>query len=95
MLELNDFKVEFSPFGKCLPKELTFINPDIQWTSEELCRNAVDESWHKDEMSEEGYFALKILFFRIMVPKEHWNDVEYEKFLNIVQTKYRSRLEEE
>lgn len=95
MLELNNFKVEFSPFGQCLPNELTFINPDIQWTSEELCRLAVDESWHKDEMSEEGYFALKTLFFRLMVPKEHWNDIDYDKFLRIVIDGYQKRLEEE
>lgn len=81
-------------FGQCLPEELYNIDPD-KWTSDELCELATSESWNLDEYSDEGYMALKHLFMRLMIPKEHWNDVECDKFLSIVKLKYKERLNEE
>lgn len=94
MLKLNN-KVEFSNFGTVIPDDLITVNPDIQWTPNQLCQLAADESWNLDEMTEEGYFALKTLFFRLMVPKEHWNDVDYDKFLKIILDKYHTILSED
>lgn len=95
MVKLNDFKIEFCQLGKVLPSELIKLNPDIQWTPEEMCTEAASESWNKDEFSEEGYFALKSLFFRLLVPKEHWNDIDYDKFFRIVLDRYKSKLGED
>ena len=94
MSELSN-KVEFSNFGTVISNDLIKMNPDIQWTSNQLCQLAVDESWNLDEMTEEGYFALKTLFFRMIVPKEHWDDVDYDKFLRIVLDKYHTILSED
>lgn len=93
MLELSN-KVEFSNFA-VIPDNLIMVNPDIQWTPNQLCQLAVDESWNLDEITEEGYIALKTLFFRLIVPKEHWSDVDYDKFLKIVLDKYHTILSED
>lgn len=95
MSKLNEHPIEFSPICKMLTDLQTNINPDIQWSSEEIVREAVDECWNLDEFSEEGYFALKLLFRRLMIPKEHWNDIEYKKFYGLVLDKYKERLNED
>lgn len=95
MSKLNDFKVEFSPFGKLLKPEYATINPDIQWTPSELCDLAVTEAWNLDTMTEDGYLALKALFFRLTVPKEHWNDIDEDKFFRLVLNKYESILSDD
>jgi len=87
--------VEFSPLCQCLPEILYNIDPDEQWTSDELCDAGASESWNLDEYSDEGYMALKHLFLRLVVPKEHWGEIGYEKFLSMVKLKYQERLNEE
>jgi hypothetical protein len=78
-----------------LPEEIYNVNPDEQWTPEELCEAGANESWNIDEYSDEGYMALKHLFLRLVVPKEHWEDCPYDKFIAIVKSKYQERLNEE
>lgn len=72
--------LEFSPFAK-------IINSEEKWSDDELIELACSESWNKDEITEDGSLALKHLFFRIIVPKEHWNDCDYEKFVKLVKYK--------
>lgn len=86
---------EFSLLAQSLPPELYTINPDEQWSVDELCETGTSESWNLDEFSEEGYMALKHLFLRTIVPKEHWRSITYEKFLGLVKEKYKERLNEE
>lgn len=68
---------------------------DDKFSDEEIVTLGTEEVWNKDEYSWEGYMALKQLFFKLMVPKEHWNDITFEKFQNIVKDKYQKRINEE
>ena len=72
-----------------------FARIDEQWTPDELCHLATSESWQTDEYSDEGYLALKYLFYRLMIPKDKWEAVDFNKFLSIVKLKYQERLNEE
>lgn len=87
--------VEFAQQCRYLTPELLRINPDEQWTPDELCHLATSESWQTDEYSDEGYLALKYLFYRLMIPKDKWESVNFNKFLSIVKLKYQERLNEE
>lgn len=88
-------KIEFNPFGYVLRDELINFNPEEQWSQDEFIELAVDESWNLDELTEEGYIALKRLFYRIIIPKEHWGDCTYEKFLNLTKQRYMEQISEE
>lgn len=85
---IDETKIQFNPMGMVLRDELINLQPENQWTDEEFIELAVDESWNRDEIFEEGYIALKRLFYRIIVPKDHWEDCTYEKFLRLTIQKY-------
>lgn len=87
--------VEFSNFYKCIEPEVICLKPEEQWSVDEFCELAADESWELDSMNEERLMALKHLFKRLIVPKEHWETIDYDKFLSIVKSKYQERLNEE
>jgi len=87
--------VEFQQSCRYLTPELLRLNPETQWTPDELCYLATSESWQTDEYSDEGYLALKYLFYRLMIPKDKWEAVDFNKFLSIVKLKYQERLNED
>lgn len=87
-IELPEKSIQFSSFCAILPDDYINLNPDEFWTKDEFVNLAVDESWNADEFSEEGYIALKRLFYRLIVPKEHWEDCTYDKFLKLTKQKY-------
>ena len=82
-------------FSLCLSREISEINPDEKWTPDGFVEAACSESWQKDEINEIDHIALKHLFFRTIVPKEHWRSITYDKFLGLVKEKYKERLNEE
>lgn len=90
--EIYDHEPDFS---LVLSEELSQINPDIKWSLDEFVESACSESWQKDEINEIDHIALKHLFFRIIVPKDHWQDCTYEKFISLTKQKYKERLNED
>lgn len=92
----SEFAYHSQPdFSLCVSSELADINPDEKWTIDEFIEAACSESWQTDEINEVDHIALKHLFFRLMVPKDHWKDCSYDKFIAIVKQKYKERLNEE
>lgn len=87
--------VEFSPFSTLIEPDKSLIIPEEIWSESRFCELAALESWNVDEFTEEGYHALTQLFLRLIVPKEHWENISYDKFLKLVKQKYKERLNEE
>ena len=88
-------KVEFEQISYPLRPGLVDINPDYQWNVEDFIKLSVDECWNLAEITEEGYMSLKHLFYRIIVPKEHWDDCTYDKFLKLTKQRYMEQISEE
>lgn len=87
--------IEFNEFYKCLDPKVFRLVPEEQWTEEQFLDLACEETLELDTIGEERILALKHLFFRLMVPKEHWGNCPEEKFISIVKSKYQERLNEE
>lgn len=82
-------------FSLVVSNEISSIDPDLKWSQTELVAAACSESWQKDEINETDHIALKYLFFRLIVPKEHWNDCTFEKFVNLTKQRYMEQISEE
>ena len=81
----------WSLFLHILPEEWYNFEPDDLWTDEEFVKLAADESWNLDEMNEQGYCALKRMLYRIVVPKERWDDITKEEFFDLLYRKYKEQ----
>lgn len=90
----SEISVHEPDFSLVLSKELSEIDPDKKWSLDQFIEAACSESWQKDEINEIDHIALKHLFFRIIVPKDHWKDCSYEKFISLTKQKYREINEE-
>lgn len=82
-------------FSLVLSEELCQLNPDERWPIDEFIEAACSESWQTDEINAFDHVALKHLFFRIVVPKEHWQDCTYEKFVSLTKQRYMEQINEE
>ena len=62
-------------FLHILPKEMFTMNPDLEWLSqEEMFNDAVFEACNWDETTAHSHMALKFVLYRIIVPKDKWNE---------------------
>lgn len=88
-------KFDFPPIAECLSEKYSTLNPNEQWSTDEFINNACSESWNLDEYTLEGYLALKHLFYRIIIPKEHWEECTFEKFVNLAKQRYMEQISED
>lgn len=77
-------------FISILPEKLVFIEL-TDWPSEErLLKAAVSEAWNTDETTNEGYLAMKRLFFTLILPDgKTLDDLDQTELYELVSQRFQ------
>lgn len=71
--------------------ENTIIDISPEVCIAHLC-DQITKDGSMDDLAQE---CIKTIFYRIIVPKDHWSDCSQNKFINLTLQKYREAISEE
>lgn len=64
-----------SLFLTLLPEKMYNMNPNLEWMNEkDMFEDAIFEACNLDETTAHSHMAMKFVLYRIIIPKDKWND---------------------